>query len=221
MINKWLQTSMAFLAVLGITAGAFGQMGTLGVEEDEWQIGLFGGWFTGGELQTRTYGAIGEVKAENDDGFISGIRFGKDGEYMGWEAQAGLVMADLDLKYDEFTATEAEKDMYELDSNRASILLLNVNAMFYPAGNDIAYGRIRPFATVGPGIATVISDYGAIDGETVFDANVGIGVKFLLGDEGNTVLRFDYRWYYLIGSTANLRNSIYRQEFSVGFGVRF
>ncbi|MBN2209812.1 MAG: outer membrane beta-barrel protein, partial [Sedimentisphaerales bacterium] len=207
---KQMQAGVVVFMLVGMAAGAFGQMGTLGVESSEWQVGLFGGWYTGGELQTKTYSVVGEVKAESDSGYIAGIRFGQDGEYLGWEATAAMAGADLNIEFDQLTATQAEIDAYDLDSDSFSMLLVNVNAMFYPAGNDIAEGRVRPFVTVGPGFASVFSDYGAIDGETVFDANVGLGVKFLLGDDGRTVLRFDYRWYYLVGSTADLRNSIYR-----------
>lgn len=221
MIIKRMQAVLAVILVLGCAAGALGQMGMQGVEENEWQVGLFGGWFTGGELQTRTYGVVGEVKADADDGYITGLRFGQDGEYLGWEATTAFTGADLNIEFDQLTATQTEIDAYDLDADSVSMLLVNVNAMIYPTGNDIAEGRVRPFVTVGPGFASVFSDYGAIDGETVFDVNVGLGVKFLLGDDGRTVLRLDYRWYYLVGSTANLRNSIYRQELSIGLGVKF
>ena len=46
-----------------------------------------------------------------------------------------------------------------------------------------------------------------------------VGVKFLLGDQGNPVLRFDYRWHHFFGS-GDL-NDMDEQEITVGLGIHF
>jgi len=218
--RRWIQWVVGVSVIMMSVGVSRSQMGPTGMAESEWQVGLFAGWFTGGELQRRSIGAGVPVKAEDNDGVIVGVRFGQDGEYLGWEATVAATGATLDLKYDEAVVSPQEVEAYDLDADRVSLFLVNVNAMIYPGGNEFAEGRVRPFLTVGPGLVTVLSDYEAIANETAFDWNAGLGVKFLLGEEGNTVLRVDYRWYYIMGSTANLHSSIYRQELSLGLGIR-
>ena len=44
--------------------------------------------------------------------------------------------------------------------------------------------------------------------------------KFLLGDEGNPVLRVEWRWHYMAGSSSDV-DDFYRQEIVVGIGFRY
>jgi hypothetical protein len=74
---------------------------------------------------------------------------------------------------------------------------------------------------IGPGLVWLFSDFDKADNELMYDTNLGAGIKFLLGDNGNPVLRFDWRWHYIVGSTAGLENSMYRQELTIGIGFTF
>ena len=181
----------------------------------DWQVSFASGYFTGGSF-LRTKNADGErITAEANDGWLIGLRFGAEQEYLGWEATLAGVFGDMDLVADRFAVDDLPS------TQDYSLLLANINANWFFVGNDWAQGRIRPFLTIGPGLAHLNSDFDQADNETMFAVNAGAGIKFLLGDEGNPVLRFDWRWHQLIGSTAGLESSMYRQELSVGLGIRF
>jgi hypothetical protein len=177
----------------------------------EWQTSLFSGMFTGGTLANTTVNGEA-VKVETGTAWLNGVRFGFDQEYFGIEGTVAGAFADEDLK----AAPEAGLG----SGGNTSLLLVNANLMVYPSGNDFADGRIKPFVTVGPGLAHLWTDFSQTDNETMFDWNAGIGVKFLLGENGNPVLRIDYRWYQLFG-TGDLKSSMFRQELSIGLGIRF
>lgn len=201
---------VAILSMFLLNIPALGQMGTSGKAENEWDVGLFAGWLTGGSLARTTVN--GEpVTAEHSDGLITGVRFGQDAEFLGWEGTAAGAFSDLDLKADPAA---------NVDGSNCNFALFNVNALWYPSGNEFNDGRIRPFVTVGPGLAYLDTDFSEISNETMLDANLGLGCKFLLGDEGRTEFRIDYRWYWMIGSGV-LKSDIFRQELSAGFGFRF
>jgi len=178
----------------------------------KWQLSFFSGYMTGGTI-VRTHVNGEQVTAKTDEGLLVGLRFGADAEYLGWEVTAGGVFADLDVDVDPAALRSYGNDSF--------MFLGNINAMIYPTGGEMADGRIRPFITAGPGLAHFTSDFDQADNETMFDVNVGLGVKCLLGDTGDTFLRVDWRWYYIVGSTAGLENSIYRQELSIGLGLAF
>lgn len=197
---------------LGIAATSFGQSPYLDGEPSEWQFTVVGGYFTGGSIVSTTVNGE-QANVKTDDGWLTGVRFGQDNEYLGWELTAAAVFADLDVKIDPAALVSIGND--------SSWLLANLNAMYYPTGMEMADGRIRPFVTAGPGLAHFNSDFDQADNETMFALNVGGGVKFLLGDTGDLILRLDWRWHHIVGSTAGLNNSIYRQEISMGLAWRF
>ena len=177
------------------------------------EVSLFGGFFTGGTL-LRTTDTVGEsIEADVDDGIAIGLRIGIEQEFLGLELSGMGVFSDMDLRADPAADIPSVKD--------ASMLLANVNVLWFPIGNALADGRVRPFVTLGPDLVYLTSDYDQADNETMLGVNIGAGIKFLLGDSGNPVLRFDWRWHYIVGSTAGLENQIYRQELTAGIGIRF
>ena len=64
-------------------------------------------------------------------------------------------------------------------------------------------------------------DFDKADNKTMFEFNAGGGFKFLLGDTGDLILRIEWRWHQIVGSTAGLKNSMYRQELSMGLAWHF
>jgi len=206
-------SAMLFLAT--VTQAWAQQAGGL-ERPTEWNVSFVNGYFTGGTWST-TQLAGERVKVETDGGWLVGLRFGSEEEYLGWEAMAAGVFMNMDLKADE-ALFDLQPSLRSDDD--ASLFLAALNLLWYPAGNDMGDGRMRPFLTVGPGLAHFTSDFEEVDGETMFDWNVGGGIKFLLGDEGNPALRFDYRFYQMFGQ-GELNSNIYRQEISVGIGIRF
>ncbi|MCK4629042.1 MAG: outer membrane beta-barrel protein [Sedimentisphaerales bacterium] len=200
------------VVVLLASAGPlFGQMaGEKG--EIDWQASLISGFFSGETiLRGQTIGE--EYQVKTDDGVLIGLRLSGEQEYFGGEITLAGVFQDLNLKKNPATIMSSPSD--------SKMFLFGFNALIFPAGNTLLEGRVRPFLTVGPGLAIIDTDFDKVSNETVFNMNVGAGVKFLLGDEGNPVLRFDWRWYYMVGSTTGLENKMYNQEFTVGLGIRF
>ena len=98
--------------------------------------------------------------------------------------------------------------------------LKSLNFFWYPSGNTLDEGRFRPFLTVGPGLGFYDSDFDQVDGELLYDVNVGVGFKLLTGDEGNPVIRLDWRWHIMKDFDDNF-DWMYRQELSLGVGFRF
>lgn len=213
MVKNKLQI-FAILAIL--VSSAWGQTSDSLLNEggwdSQWQASIYSGYLTGGSLLRTTID--GEpVTVRTDPGWLIGIRVTADEEYFGWEGSLAGVFSDLDVKKDPFVAQSSAKD--------ATMLLLNFNVLLYPTGDELLEGRVKPYLTLGPGLASIISDFDKVDGRTMFATNLGAGIKFLLGEEGNTILRFDWRWHYMVGSTAGLENTIYRQELSMGLGFAF
>jgi len=199
-----------------LTAVGFGQATGSLEKKTAWELSYVNGYFTGGDLgHARVQGET--VKAESDGGWLTGLRFGVDGEFLGAEMTAAGVFADMNLKADQ-AAFDADPSLKS--AKDARYFLANLNALWFPAGNYFAEGRVRPFFTAGPGLAYFNSDFDQIDNETMFDWNVGLGIKFLLGDEGNPTLRVDYRWYQILGA-GNMKDDMFHQEISVGIGIRF
>jgi len=181
--------------------------------EIDWQASLISGFFSGETiLRGQTIGE--EYQVKTDDGVLIGLRLSGEQEYFGGEITLAGVFQDLDVKKDPTAQMSSS-------GSDADMLLFSFNALVFPTGNDFLEGRLRPFLTAGPGLAIIDTDCDKVSNETVFNMNVGAGVKFLLGDDGNPVLRFDWRWYYMVGSTASLENKMYNQEFTIGLGIRF
>ena len=177
----------------------------------DWQISAIGGYFVGDLLvETEIDGET--VRGELDTGWLTGVRVGAESEYFGLETRIAGVFADVDIKADPAAGMSSSED--------ATLLLVNLDAMWFPVGNELADGRVRFFFTGGPGLMHIDTDFSEADGETVFDINVGLGIKFLLGDQGNPVLRFDYRWHETFGSNSGLED-MSSQEMTAGLGFRF
>ncbi|MBN1844993.1 MAG: outer membrane beta-barrel protein [Sedimentisphaerales bacterium] len=178
-----------------------------------WEADFYTGYFSGGTLlRTRVQGE--PVDVDMDSGLLLGLRLGADQEYFGVEVSLACVLADLDLNADPAAVLPSASD--------ASILLGDINLLVYPTGNALAEGRVKPFITAGPGIGVFDTDFDdKVSNETAFDVNVGGGIKFLLGDQGNPVLRLDYRWHLFTSTSSGLDDDLTRQEITVGLGLRF
>ena len=213
--TKWIAVSVILTSV----SISYGQPAESPDRDNDWQVSFVTGYFTGGTiLRTTVEGERVSVKA--DDGLLLGVRLGAEKEFLGWELTLAGVFADLDAKADSFGASASLLE--QINSARDyALYMADINANWFFVGNEWAEGRVRPFLTAGPGLVHLTSDFDKADSETMAKFNVGAGVKFLLGDEGNPVLRFDWRWHMLVGSTAGLENAMYRQELSAGIGFRF
>jgi hypothetical protein len=201
---------IVFVVLAGAASGQ-----SVGPEDwdTQWHLDLHSGYLTGGTiLRTDIDGE--PVKVKTDSYWLIGGHVGAEQEYLGWEATLAGAFADMDVDFDKFAdVTASGKD--------SSLLLTNVDALVFPFGNDLGDGRIRPFLCIGPGLVWLFSDFEQADNELMYDTNLGAGIKFLLGDNGNPVLRLDWRWHYIVGSTAGLENSMYRQELTIGIGFSF
>jgi len=213
--TKW----MAVLIFLVSASLACGQAAESPDLETDWQVSFVSGYFTGGTF-LRTTQAGEPISAKADDGLLLGVRLGAEKEFLGWELTLAAVFADLDVKGDPF-AVSGSMAQEIASAEDYALFLASINANWFFTGNDWAQGRVRPFLTAGPGLVHLTSDFSEADNETMFEFNLGAGIKFLLGDEGNPVLRFDWRWHMIVGSTAGLENAMYRQELSAGIGIRF
>jgi outer membrane protein with beta-barrel domain len=202
------------LLVIVLLASTGPLLGQMAGEEGEidWQASLVSGWFSGETiLRGQTVG--NEYQVKTDDGVLVGLRLSGEREYFGGEITLAGVFQDLHIKKDPTAIMPSASD--------SNMFLFGFNALVFPTGNALLEGRFRPFLTAGPGLAVIDTDFNRVSNETMFNLNVGAGVKFLLGDEGNPVLRFDWRWYYMVGSVTGLENKMYNQEFTVGLGIRF
>lgn len=210
-----MKTSMAGLVLLVMVLSfspALGQMAGSSERETDWQAYFTTGYFDAGTvLNTHVRGE--RVEVDMDEGWLFGVRAGADWEYLGVEALIAGVISDMDLKADPAVNLTSGHD--------ASVFLADVNLLWFPVGNSIADGRVRPFATIGTGFGIFDTDFYKVENEVAWDFNVGGGIKFLLGDQGNPILRFDYRWHLYTSSTSGLNHDIYRQELTMGLGFRF
>ena len=198
---------------LCVASQAFGQpAGSSGRQLDP-QFHLFGGVLSSGTL-IETHRGGEPVSGRADSGIIAGFRLGEEEEFAGWELTLAAVLDNVEIKADPFaTDLPAESD--------ATLILGMINLMYYPAGNSMADGRVRPFVTAGTGLGYMSADdFEELDDEWIYDLNAGFGLKFLLGDEGDTILRLDWRWHQMRDFSSQLKN-IYRQEISIGIGMRY
>ena len=205
---------LAFLIMgLWVASGAYGQpAGSIERLRDR-QVHLFGGGLSGETLiETKIGGET--VTGRADSGIMAGLRLGADDEYTGWELTLAGMWSDVEIKADPFaTDLPAETD--------SSLILATINLMLFPAGNSMADGRVRPFLTVGTGVGYLTADdFDELDNEWLYDVNSGFGIKFLMGETGDTILRLDWRWHLMRDFSSEFER-IYRQEMSVGIGMRF
>jgi len=191
---------------------AWGQFSPETAPETDWQVSFNTGFFSEGTY-LRTKVAQEPVSVRTKSAWLVGLRAGADKEFWGAELTLAEIFADLELVADPAALLPSGGD--------ANLLLLDLNFLWYPTGNDLADGRVRPFVTLGPGFMFFNSDFDQADGESAFDVNFGGGIKFLLGEKGNPFLRFDYRWHIFYGMTSGLEQTIYRQEMTAGIGWRF
>lgn len=178
--------------------------------QSTWEISPFGGILTGDTFFNDTVNGL-RVDAETDTSWLTGVRATIEGENFGLETSVAAVFSDLNVDADPAAFIDGGDD--------ACMLLADLNALWFPGGNRFADGRARFYFSAGPGLLHIMSDFDQLDGETMLDLNGGVGVKFLLGDQGNPVLRFDYRWHHFV-ETGDLED-VNAQEISVGLGWRF
>ncbi len=196
----------------GLTAGLFADGVGPTNWEDTWEAGVYTGFMTGGEVfNVKIDGE--PVMGDVDGGWLFGGRLGADSEYFGWEAHLAGVFTDVELREDENINTSPA-------SEDASWLLTGIDVMVYPTGNYLNDGRIRPFISAGPGAAFFFSDFDEVDSGVFFDLNAGVGVKFLLGDEGKQILRLDWKYHFMNGGS-DFKNNQYYQELTLGLGISF
>ncbi len=210
--TQWMVALVALILLVGISP-VWGQLAGSAERENDWQVTFMSGYFSSGSVMDTHTDAGERVKVSSEGGWSIGLRWGAEQEYLGWEVGFSAVFADLDLEADSFAV--------DLPSSEdATFLLGGVNLLWFPTGNDLGNGRVRPYVTVGPGVVHFDSDYDEAGSETMLSANAGVGVKFLLGDEGNPVLRFEWRWHYMMGVSSDM-GDLYRQELVAGIGFRF
>lgn len=182
--------------------------------EYDWQLSVIGGFLDFGELAEFYLDTGEEVNVRLDDPWMVGLRFGVEDEFLGIELTAATAFADVNLSADPIA-------MADLPSGNDAVMFIgNIDALWFPVGNALSDGRVRPFVAVGPGLLHLDSDVGPIDNETMFDINMGFGVKILCGDNGNPILRLDYRWHRMLGE-GNINDAVSFQEITAGIGFRF
>jgi len=184
-------------------------------EDDEfnWRWGVFSGTITGDTLMETTVN--GEfVSASSDSGWQAGLRLEADKEMWGIDISISTLQAELELRTDPFAFASVPS------ASQADMYLGGVNLLFYPTGNSLANGRLRPFITGGAGLGVYDSDFSQIDSELLSDLNAGVGIKWLLGDEGKTAFRVDYR-HHLMKDFDNNFDNVYRRSITVGFSFDF
>jgi len=178
---------------------------------DDWQVSVFVGHLSGDTLMETTVANDEPVRARSDGGMVAGVRVGVDREFSGIEAALLVGFSDLDLQADPAAG---------LSDGDADLYLGTLNLLWYPTGNELDAGRFRPFFTFGSGLGFFDSDFDEVDSELLYDVNVGAGFKLLTGDEGNPVIRLDWRWHIMKDFDNNF-DRMYRQELSLGVGFRF
>ena len=198
-------------AVLAVAANiTSAQTPTTADGQSSWELSAFGGIMTGDTFFNATVNGL-RAEAETDTGWLTGARLGLEGENFGLETSIAGVFTDMNVEADPAAMLDS--------GDNASMLLVDFNGLWFPGGNEFSDGRTRFYVTGGPGLLHIMSDFDQTDGETMLDLNAGAGIKFLLGDQGNPVLRFDYRWHHFM-ETGDLED-VNCQEISVGLGLRF
>ena len=211
--NSVQRIGAAGLIIMVFAGLAFGQSFDEVKKATDWQVSLISGYFSGGDILATTTQTEGEpFKVDAHTAWLAGIRFGVDQEYFGWELTAAGAFADLDIKASPLATISSGRDL--------SVFLGDVNALYFPVGNYWADGRLRPFVTAGGGVALFDSDFDEVGTEATYDMNAGAGIKVLLGETDKYHLRLDWRWHYMTGG-GGVQENIYRQELTLGFGIRF
>ncbi len=212
------QRWMALTVMLGFATTLAAQPAPPGGadREQDWRWGFFFGVMDSERL-LETMVDTAPAVAKADTGLMLGLRVGADEEYTGWEASFATVLSDLDVDVD---PTLVSDPSLIPNASNADLYLARLDFMLYPTGDDWAEGRLRPFISAGPGLGWFSSDFDEIDGELLYDLTAGLGFKVLLGDEGQTSFRFDYRWHTMQDFSGDFEN-MNRQEISLGFGFRF
>lgn len=203
---------LAVIILLGVAVPAPGQEWEMSASDWEMQVSLIGGYLSGGSIDNAVVNGE-RTKADTEGGWLVGVRIGMEQEMFGWELMLAESFADLDASSGEFGL--------ERTRGHANMFLANLDLLLFPTGNDIGDGRIRPFLAIGPGLAYLDTSFDHADGTTMFGVNAGAGIKFLLGEDGNPVLRFDWRWHFYFAADAGLDEDLYRQELTMGIGFRF
>ncbi len=212
-VSRYVWMGLAVLGLTGLANAQSLEIEDVKLDKTSAQVGLVTGWFSGGSLGKVTVDDE-PVTIDTDGGLLAGVRFGQDWEYLGWEATVAGVFQNMDLDADPLA------DIPSADN--ANWILTNINLLWYPFGEDLADGKVKPYLTAGPGLAWLDTDFDEADSELMFTANAGPGIKWFLGEDEKVFLKFDYRWYYFMGTmTDNLKGSIYRQEISGGIGISF
>ena len=211
-----MMRNVAKVMVLAVLLGTAGTVAgqDWGEPASNWeaQLSVIGGHWTGGTIdETRVGGA--RARADVDGGWLVGVRGGMEQEMFGWEVTLAEAFADMDVQTAALAGAES--------GSHANMFLANVDLLLFPTGNEIGDGRIRPFFAAGPGLVHIDTDFNHADDTTAFGINAGAGVKFLLGEDGNPVIRIDWRWHFYFGGDAGLDDHFYRQEIVLGIGFRF
>ena len=176
-----------------------------------WRWGVFGGSITGDTIMETTVN--GEfVSPRSDSGWQAGLRLEADKEMWGFDFEISTTQADLDLRAGSFATVPS--------ASRADVYLGGVNLLWYPTGNKLANGRMRPFLSTGAGLGVYDSDFSQIDGELVSNLSVGCGIKWLIDDEGKTALRVDYR-HHMMEDFDNNFDTMYHRSITAGLSFDF
>ncbi|MBN1437513.1 MAG: outer membrane beta-barrel protein [Sedimentisphaerales bacterium] len=204
-------TLIAAIALLAFTAASFAQLTDNIDGRTRWEASVFMGVLTGDHLSTAI---INGERATNDveTALLTGVRISAEQEFLGLETTIAAALGDSEIDADPVAMLG--------DGGNATNLMTNVDVLFFPAGNSWADGRIRPYLAAGPGMNYFDGDFAGDNSDLRFALNAGLGIKFLLGDQGNPVLRVDYRWHRVFGSGSHKRD-MNQQEISVGLGIRF
>lgn len=209
-VHKTLIT-VAVAVLLVFSGEVFSQPSGSFERPDDWQVGTFIGFLSSETLMETTTSDGEPITAKSGTGTVVGLRVGMDREFLGIEGTLMTAFTDLNIDADPAA---------DVSGGDADLYLASINLLWYPSGNDLDDGRFRPFFSIGPGLGFYDSDLDDVDGELLYDINVGTGFKLFTGDEGNPVIRLDWRWHIMRDFDKDF-DQMYRQELSLGFGFRF
>lgn len=180
-------------------------------DDFDWRWGFFGGAMNGDTvMETSVSGEF--VSVSSDSGWLAGLRLEADKETWGFDISISTVQADLDLRHDPLSTVPS--------ASKADIYMGGVSLLWYPTGDTLGGGRVKPFLSGGTGLGVYDSDFSQIDGELIYDLNMGLGMKWFLGDEGKTAFRVDYRYHLMEDFDNNFHNQ-YRQSITAGLSFDF
>ncbi len=226
---------VAMLVLAGVSVGWAQEKEQEGMFGDsfstgQWSVDFYTGYFSEAHWATMPTGVTYDltingitierpIKAKIDmqDSWIFGGHFGKEWEYLGWEAGLAGVFGDLDVTTNLPNGFVANDQLYT--SGDASMILTNFNLMVYPGGNNLMEGRLRPYLTAGPGLAYLMIDQKYLDDEFLVDMNAGLGTKIYPFDNDAVFMRVDWKWHYLFKGD-EVRDT-YHKELTIGVGFNF